>query len=100
VAGQLGDPDSFLTLYRQALQLRRTHPALGFGESDGQDGHRMQWLDGPDGTLFFSREPGFVFAANTSPAEVTLPPHSKVLLSSGPIEDGKLPPDTAAWLAI
>jgi alpha-glucosidase len=59
----------------------------------------MQWLDGPDGTLFFTREPGFVFAANTGPAEVTLPPHSKVLLASGPIEDGKLPPDTVAWLA-
>ncbi len=100
VAEQIGDPDSFLTLYRQALQLRRTHPALGFGESDGRDGHRMQWLDGPDGTLFFSREPGFVFAANTGPAAVTLPPHSKVLLASGPVEDGKLPPDTAAWLAV
>jgi alpha-glucosidase len=31
---------------------------------------------------------------------VTLPPHNKVLLASGPIEDGKLPPDTAAWLAV
>ena len=102
VAEQLGDQDSFLTLYREALQLRRTHPALGFGPEDGPGdpgGHHMQWLDGPDGTLFFSREPGFVFAANTGPAEVALPPHSKVLLASGPVEDGKLPPDTAVWLA-
>ncbi|HEY2521918.1 MAG TPA: glycoside hydrolase family 13 protein [Streptosporangiaceae bacterium] len=99
VASQLGDPDSFLTLYINALKLRRTHPALGFGESDDPATSRMQWLDGPDGTLFFSREPGFVFAANTGPAEVALPPHSKVLLASGPVEDGKLPPDTAVWLA-
>ena len=99
VASQLGDKDSFLTLYRDALKLRRTHPALGFGEGDDTGQPKMRWLDGPDGTLFFSREPGFVFAANLSAAEVTLPPHSRVLLASGPVEDGKLPPDTAAWLA-
>jgi alpha-glucosidase len=103
VAGQLGDRDSFLTLYRDALKLRRTHPALGYGRG-GDTGHdparpQMQWLDSPEGTLFFSREPGFVFAANLSAAEVPLPPHSKVLLASGPVDDGKLPPDTAAWLA-
>jgi hypothetical protein len=28
-----------------------------------------------------------------------LPAHRRVLLASGPVEDGKLPPDTAAWLA-
>jgi alpha-glucosidase len=99
VARQLEDPDSFFTLYRDALNLRRTHPALGYGEDDGAAAPRMQWLDGPDGTLSFRREPGFVFAANLSQAAVPLPPHGKVLLASGPIEDGKLPPDTAAWLA-
>ena len=101
VARQLEDPDSFFTLYRDALNLRRTHPALGFGEGARADGGApdVTWLDGPDGTLFFRREPGFVFAANTGPETVPLPPHRKVLLASGPIEDGKLPPDTAAWLA-
>ncbi|HEY0718713.1 MAG TPA: alpha-amylase family glycosyl hydrolase, partial [Streptosporangiaceae bacterium] len=99
VAAQLGDRDSFLSLYRDALQLRRSHPALGFGPGQDAGGPAMQWLSGPDGTLIFSREPGFVFAANLGPAEVALPPHSRVLLASGPIGDGKLPPDTAAWLA-
>jgi alpha-glucosidase len=101
VARQLEDPDSFFTLYRDALNLRRTHPALGFGEGARADGGApdVTWLDGPDGTLFFRREPGFVFAANTGTETVPLPPHRKVLLASGPIEDGKLPPDTAAWLA-
>ena len=34
VARQLGEPDSFLSLYRDALKLRRTHPALGYGPGD------------------------------------------------------------------
>ncbi len=34
---QLGDPDSFLSLYRAALRLRREHPALGRGT--------LRWLD-------------------------------------------------------
>ena len=34
VARQLGEPDSFLSLYRDALKLRRTHPALGYGSGD------------------------------------------------------------------
>ena len=33
------DPDSFLSLYRTALRLRREHPALGRGT--------LRWLDGP-----------------------------------------------------
>ncbi len=39
VEAQLGDPDSFLSLYRAALRLRRDHPALGRGT--------LRWLDGP-----------------------------------------------------
>jgi alpha-glucosidase len=106
VARQLGEPDSFLSLYRDALKLRRTHPALGFGPGDSSGDETtasqlgwLDWLDGPPGTLIFRREPGFVFAANLGHGTVPLPPHSKVLLASDPIEDGKLPPDTAVWLA-
>jgi alpha-glucosidase len=107
VARQLGEPDSFLSLYRDALKLRRTHPALGYGPDDATGdssadetaGPRLEWLDGPPGTLFFRREPGFVFAANLGHGTVPLPPHSKVLLASDQVEDGKLPPDTAVWLA-
>ena len=41
VEAQFGDPDSFLSLYRAALRLRRGHPALGRGT--------LRWLDGtPD----------------------------------------------------
>jgi alpha-glucosidase len=92
VEAQAGDPGSFLSLYREALRLRREHPALGVGG--------LHWIDQPDvpGALRFAREPGFIFAANTGDAPVRLPPHREVLLASGPVSDGVLPRDTAAWL--
>jgi alpha-glucosidase len=101
VAVQSGDPGSFLSLYLAALRLRREHPALGSGPEGGDS---MRWLDGPDDALFFARDPGFLFAANLGPSAVPLPPHSAVLLASGPLgadEAGlaTLPRDTAAWLA-
>jgi len=48
--------------------------------------------------LCFAREPGFVLAANLGAAPVPLPAHRDVLLASGPVADGSLPPDTAVWL--
>jgi alpha-glucosidase len=97
VEAQAGDPDSFLSLYRAALRLRREHPALGRGT--------LRWLDaGPDssGLLSFTREPGFIFAANLGHTSVPLPPHREILLASEPEgvgADGMLPPDTAVWLS-
>jgi alpha-glucosidase len=49
--------------------------------------------------LCFAREPGFILAANLGPAPVPLPAHREVLLASGPVTGGSLPPDTAAWLS-
>jgi alpha-glucosidase len=91
VQSQLTDEHSILNLYRAALRLRRDHPALGPGE--------LRWL-GPDdgGLLCFAREPGFILAANLGAAPVPLPAHREVLLTSGPVTGGSLPPDTAAWL--
>ncbi len=96
VDAQLADDGSFLALYRAALRLRRQHPALGRGT--------LRWFDGPPaagatGLLCFAREPGFVLAANLGPVPEPLPPHQAILLASGPVEDGILPPDTAAWLS-
>jgi len=103
-AGQGGNPGSFLNLYRAALRLRRSHPALGYGRSGAGSGRSgagsgLTWLDGPPGLLCFAREPGFVFAANLGPGPAPLPRHGEVLLASGAVTDGKLPPDTAVWLA-
>jgi len=60
----------------------------------------MRWLTAPDDALFFARHPGFLFAANLGASPVALPPHSEVLVTSGPLDaEGALPPNTAAWLA-
>jgi len=93
VEAQLGDPGSFLSLYRAALGLRRSHPALGRGT--------LRWLDA-EGLLCFGREPGFIFAANLGAAAVPLPPHREILLASEPDPvnaDGNLRPDVAVWLS-
>jgi alpha-glucosidase len=86
---QAGDPDSMLELYRSALRLRRAEPALGDG--------LLHWLPAPAGVLAFGRG-DLSCVANLSPAPVALPAHTAVLLASGPLDDGLLPPDTAAWL--
>jgi alpha-glucosidase len=99
VEAELDDPGSFLALYREALRLRRAHPALGRGT--------LRWLDGPQdpgaaGLLCFTREPGFIFAVNFGGGAAPLPPHREVLLVSGPDPlgpDGSLPPDSAVWLS-
>jgi alpha-glucosidase len=92
VAAQTGDETSMLELYRGALRLRREHPALGDGG--------LTWLDTAPEVLAFSRDPGFVCVVNLSAEPCRLPRHTSVLLSSGPVEGGLLPPDHAAWLAV
>jgi alpha-glucosidase len=80
---------SMLELYRQALHIRRAEPALGDGP--------MTWQPAPDGVLAFDRG-GVLCVANLSAAPVGLPAHTQILLASGPLPGGQLPPDTAAWL--
>ncbi|MFC9680616.1 glycoside hydrolase family 13 protein [Streptomyces sp. NPDC056948] len=92
VESQTGDSTSMLELYRAALRIRRDHPALGDGS--------MTWLDTPAGVLAFTRDPGFVCVVNLSAEPYELPGHSGLLLSSGPLENGRLGPDQAVWLAV
>ena len=92
VEAQSGDPASFWNLYRAALSLRRNHPALGRGT--------LRWLEDADTDLLcLAREPGFLFAANLGAADVPLPAHREILLTSMPLSGNSLPPDTAAWLS-
>ncbi|HVV13922.1 glycoside hydrolase family 13 protein [Amycolatopsis sp.] len=86
---QAADEGSMLSLYRAALRLRRE---IGHGG--------LSWLDSPAGVLAFRRGEGFLCVANLSPAPYPLPEHNRVLLASTPLDNGKLPSDTAAWLAI
>lgn len=90
VEAQGHDEESMLSLYRKALHTRREHPALGDGE--------LSWLDSPEDVLLFRREPGLVCAVNLSHTPFPLPPHERVVLSSEPLPNGKLPTDTAVWL--
>jgi alpha-glucosidase len=106
VDAERDDPSSMLNLYRTALAIRRSEPALGDGP--------MQWLPAPDGVLAFGRgaDGEFVCVVNLSDAAVALPVDGDVVLASGamdtatlppetatlPPETATLPPDTAAWL--
>ncbi|MFB7217968.1 glycoside hydrolase family 13 protein [Streptomyces sp. NPDC056227] len=93
---QDADPDSMLSLYREALRLRRTEP--GFG-SPGTAGERLTWLPTAPGVLAFTRTDRLVCVVNLTGEAVELPGHTEVLLTSGPLADGgRLPQDTAAWL--
>ncbi|AJE43508.1 glycoside hydrolase family 13 protein [Streptomyces nodosus] len=86
---QSADPDSMLSLYREALRLR---PVLGDGP--------LTWLPAPEGVLAFSRAPGGpVCVVNLAEAPAELPAHTALLLGSGPLDPrGRLPRDTAVWL--
>jgi alpha-glucosidase len=71
-ARQAGDPSSTLELYRAALRIRRTDPALSGGT--------LRWLDAPKGVIAFARSadsgapgaPGLVCVVNVSGASVPL----------------------------
>ncbi|MDT0344622.1 glycoside hydrolase family 13 protein [Streptomyces litchfieldiae] len=99
VAEQTGDPGSTLELYRAALTLRRSHPALGAGDA-------VEWLAAPAGVLAFRRRAAdgsaLVCVVNTTDAPVAVPdlltaPGHR-LLASGPCPDGAvLPADTTVW---
>ena len=123
VERQHADPGSMLNLYIQALRLRREHPALGAGSTQGRG---LRWLDAPDGVIAFAREPdsathdsgthdsaipaaapsdastsdsGLICAVNFTDAPVTLPWPGELLLASGPVNGAVIAPDTAVWLS-
>jgi len=90
VAAQETDAGSMLALYRAALALRHSQPALGGGE--------LTWRPAEPGVLAFDRAPGFTCVVNLSDGPVALPHGARVLLSSVPLVDGRLPVDAAVWL--
>ncbi|HET9648077.1 MAG TPA: glycoside hydrolase family 13 protein [Microlunatus sp.] len=87
VAAESERPDSTLSLYRDALRLRRT---LLSGDS-------FSWQDSAPDTLAFRRSGGWLCFTNFGREPVELPP-GEVLLTSAPLEDGRLGSDTTAWL--
>ncbi|KUL21317.1 glycoside hydrolase family 13 protein [Streptomyces regalis] len=90
VSVQAEDPDSTLTLYRRAMQLRT---ALNTGAD-------FEWIEsGPADVLQFRRSGGWLCLANFGTESVALPA-GEVLLSSAPLEAGRLPQDATAWLRV
>ncbi len=89
-AAQLEDPDSTLSLYRQAIELRHTDPSFA--------GTEIEWYGAPEGCLAFRRKGGgLTCALNTTGAPVPRPP-GKLLLASGPFDGDELAANTAVWL--
>ncbi len=92
VAAQQHDPESTLSFYRRALELRRSLlPGLGTG---------VEFLDAAPEVLAFRREPDLVCLVNcgTEPTDVSY--LGEPLIASGrapEVAAGSLPPDTAAW---
>ena len=90
VAAEDGDPTSMLSLYRDVIALRRER-FVGNDEPP-------HWLSEPEGVLAFRRgDVGCV--VNLSPGPVQLPAGT-VLITSGPLDGGRLPVDTAAWIQL
>ncbi|HJQ42823.1 MAG TPA: glycoside hydrolase family 13 protein [Jatrophihabitantaceae bacterium] len=88
VAAERLDPNSTLNLYRAAIALRRTNPDLLHGE--------FAWLDAAPDCLAYRRGSITVLVnAGDRPAPR---PAGDVLLASGPVADGAVPPDTAVWV--
>ncbi|MGX1313308.1 alpha-glucosidase [Streptomyces calvus] len=88
VEAQDGVEGSTLELYRTALRLRRKLLA----------GETLTWArEAPAGVLQFDRGDGWRCVTNLSAEPVSLPA-GEVLLTSAPLEDGRLGPDTTAWL--
>jgi alpha-glucosidase len=87
-AAQEGEPDSTLEMYRTALELRRQ-----FFVQDED----LEWLEMGEGVIAFRRGAGVVCLVNFGPEAVRLP-EGGILLTSAPVFDNLLPPNTAAWL--
>ncbi|MFF5985519.1 glycoside hydrolase family 13 protein [Prauserella flavalba] len=93
VEAQRGDPTSTLSLYRDALLLRRDLPVEG-----------LEWLESDPDVLAFRRGPSFTCTVNFGSSPVRLPRPGRLLLSSTQepeLEANEqtvtLPPSSAAW---
>ncbi|MCV7216852.1 glycoside hydrolase family 13 protein [Mycobacterium crocinum] len=89
VERQLAEPDSTLAFFRKILQLR--HSTFHFTEFD------VEWLHLRDDALAFSSG-GVLCVLNARRTALALPA-GDVLAASAPLLGGKLPPDSAAWIA-
>ena len=76
-----------LNLYRRALALR----------SELFVGDDLRWVESESSVLHFARPGGVRCITNFGAAPVALPV-GEILLSSGQLDQGRLPSDTTVWL--
>ena len=86
---QRGVPGSTYEMYRAALRLRHEH-RLG--------GNPLTWVDTPADVLAF-RSGDVLVLTNFGSAPAELPVGARVLLSSEPLHDGRVPTDVTVWAA-
>ncbi len=79
-----------LSLYRDALRIRRSHPVLS------GTGSEVDWLDMGQEVIGFRRQSSFTCIVNLGASDVELPP-GEVVLSSVPVAD-TIPSDATVWL--
>ncbi|MCF8529444.1 MAG: glycoside hydrolase family 13 protein [Aquiluna sp.] len=84
---QDNDENSTLNLYRRAINLRK--------ELEGPED--LSWLESPAGTLAFERPGNWICFVNFG-SESQVLPEGKLLIASAPVEGGKLPGNSTAWL--
>lgn len=90
VEKQRADPGSTLSFFRAALELRRSRAEFG--------GTEIEWLPLSDHAVAFRRRGGLVCVLNAGEEPITLPPAGELILSSGPLEAGRLSANSAVWL--
>jgi alpha-glucosidase len=89
---QEDDPASMLSLYRAAIAERKRNRDLM--------GHEFAWSEAEPGVLAFNRGSNFTFMLNLTGRPLPLPAGAQVLLASSPLDDDRLAPDSAGWLAL
>ncbi len=91
VESQVDVAGSTLSLYTEALALRKRETGLGDGP--------MQWIDAGKDVIAFSRPGNFACFVNFGDS-IQIPTGAQVLLSSQKLSDGLIPTDTAVWLRL
>ena len=82
-----GDPESTLDMYRKALNLRRKL----------QTKEDLDWVGDEKDVLHFKRDGGWDVLINMSEAHVSVP-SGEVLVASGNLSGGQVPPHTTVWV--
>jgi alpha-glucosidase len=89
VEAQAADESSMLTLYRNALRIRRSDPDLAT--------ETFSWLPSGADVLAFRRGERFVSVTNFGTTPIEAASGASLVLASHDLVDGRLPTDATAW---